>query len=51
LIEYIVDEGILEFILLFIVEDDAFVIDKVKDGDPPNGAAEKLDHKLVHPFL
>lgn len=43
--------GIFELIFFLIIEDDAFVINKVQDPDSPNWTAKILNHKLIHPFL
>lgn len=43
--------GIFELILLLIIKDNAFVINKVQDSDSPNRTAKILDHELIHPFL
>lgn len=45
------NDGVLEFVFLLIVENDALVVDKVEDTDSPDGAAQELDHEVIHPFL
>ena len=43
--------GILELVFLFVVEDDAVVVDKVKDACLPQRARQELNHEVVLPFL
>lgn len=43
--------GILKLIFLLVVEYDTLVVNKIEDTDPPDGAAEVLDHEFIHPFL
>ena len=45
------NSSVFELVLLLVIENNAFGINKIKDGDPPNGAVQELDDKLVHPFL
>ena len=45
------NSSVFELVLLLVIEDDAFGINKVQNGDPPDGAVQELDNKLVHPFL
>lgn len=45
------NDCVFEFIFLLIIKNDAFIINKVEKTDSPNGTAEKLDHKIIHPFL
>ena len=43
--------GVLELVFLFVIENNAFGVDEVQDGDPPDGAVEELDNEVIHPFL
>lgn len=45
------NDGVFEFIFLLIVKNDAFIINEVEETDSPNGTAEELNHKIIHPFL
>lgn len=45
------NDCVLKFIFLFVIKDHAFAIDKVQDGDLPQGTHEELNHEVVHPFL
>ncbi len=40
---YLVDVGVLELILFFVVEDDAVLIHKIQNSDTPLRRAEELD--------
>ena len=48
---YVVDGGVLELVLLLVVEYYAVVIDKVEDTSLPEGSREELHHEVVFPFL
>lgn len=45
------DFGVLEFVLVLAVEDDAVVVHEVEDADTPQGAVQELQQELVLPFL
>lgn len=45
------DGGVLELVLLLIVEHHAVVVHEVEDAGLPEGAAEELDEEVVLPFL
>lgn len=44
-------DGVLEFVLLFIVEDHAVVVHEVQDAGLPEGSAQELHEEVVLPFL
>jgi hypothetical protein len=46
-----VDEGVLELVLLLVVEDHAVVVHEVQDARLPERPAQELHQEIVFPFL
>lgn len=45
------DDGVLELVLLLVIEDDAVVVDEVQESVLPFLGDEELEKGLVLPFL
>ena len=48
---YHVDSGVLELVLLFVIEDEAVLLDEAHDGRLPSWALQKSDETVENPIL
>jgi hypothetical protein len=49
--DYLVYIEVGEFVLLLIIENDAVLIEELRDGNFPNGGSKVLQNQFVDPFL
>lgn len=42
---------VLKLIFLLAIKDDALLVNKIQDANPPEGAIKKLQQKLIFPIL
>lgn len=48
---YVVDGGVLELVLVFVVKDDAVLIEEAHDGRLPAGRTQEVDDDIEKPVL